>query len=575
MDLPGAIATSLRERDLVPNRERPGRTDRASIEQQPWRPGFMRPSLDQFCSDLAESGFLTPADIREVIESLPAERKPREAPELIRELVRLHKLTIYQAQQIYQGNARRLQLGNYTVLDKIGQGGMGVVLKAEHRRMRRVVALKVIRPREFESPSALKRFHREVETAAQLIHPNIVTAFDADEAQGTHFLVMEYVDGTDLSTLVKINGPLPVATAMLCICQAARGLDYAHGKGIIHRDIKPRNLLLDRKGNVKILDMGLARVETSSGLDQADLTGSGQIMGTIDYMAPEQAVNPKHADQRADIYSLGITLWYLLTGKLPFTGETVLEKLVAHREQPIPSLSAARRGVARELDAIFRRMVGKKPHQRYASMVDLLADLEACPVDAQPSVPISSRPAPESELAEFLKGISSAGGGHDRADTHAGPPRPRNVPLTSETVADGWSGDDTDFTFSPVAPTPAPAAAPVKPDPEPASAPPAPPALAVPPSTLAALPAEQAPPPTPRPLPAPTPPTPSPAGPRPKRRRIAVPIAWGLAAAVIAAIALSLWALQVGNSPRPAPRRSGQKSTAWHDSHPGRPIRGA
>ena len=302
----------------------------------------MPPTLDQFCHDLAETGFLSQADIQGVIESLPPERQPRDAQELIRELVRLHKLTVYQAQQIYKGHAKRLHLGNYVVLDKIGQGGMGVVLRAEHRRMRRVVALKVIRPRSIDSPSALKRFHREVEAAAQLIHPNIVTAFDADEADGTHFLVMEFVDGTDLSTLVKLDGPLPLETALSCVLQAARGLEYAHSKGIIHRDIKPRNLLLDRQGKVKILDMGLARVETSSGADQGDLTGSGQIMGTIDYMSPEQAVNPKHADQRADVYSLGVTLWYLLVGKLPFTGETVLEKLIAHREAPIPSLSSAR-----------------------------------------------------------------------------------------------------------------------------------------------------------------------------------------------------------------------------------------
>jgi serine/threonine protein kinase len=413
----------------------------------------MPPTLDQFCADLTETGLLSEDDVRDVVAALPPERKPREAQELIRELVRLHKLTVYQAQQIYQGQARRLHLGNYVVLDKIGQGGMGMVLKAEHKRMRRVVALKVIRPRSIESPTALKRFHREVETAAQLIHPNIVTAFDADEADGTNFLVMEYVDGTDLSTLVKLDGPLPLQTALDCVLQAARGLEYAHGKGIIHRDIKPRNLLLDRQGKIKILDMGLARVETSSGADQSDLTGSGQIMGTIDYMAPEQAVNPKHADQRADLYSLGITLWYLLVGKLPFTGETILEKLIAHREDPIPSLAVARRGVPRQLDAVFERMVAKKVQHRFASMAELIAELEQCRID--PSAPATIRVEPDqgAELKAFLQGISSASKLR-RADEEKTTGRPRkHVPQSGETVCDGDSRGDTDhLTFDPALP---------------------------------------------------------------------------------------------------------------------------
>ena len=408
----------------------------------------MRPTLDQFCSDVAQTGLLSPEEIQAALEPLPLERKPRDAQELIRELVRLRKLTVYQAQQIYQGQAKRLHLGNYLVLDKIGQGGMGMVLKAQHQRMRRVVALKVIRPRSIDSPSALKRFHREVETAAQLIHPNIVTAYDADEADGTHFLVMEYVDGTDLSTLVKLEGPLPIETALTCIVQAARGLEYAHAKGIIHRDIKPRNLLLGRDGKLKILDMGLARVETSSGSDQTDLTGSGQIMGTVDYMAPEQAINPKNADQRADIYSLGITLWYLLVGRLPYSGETVLEKLVAHREEPIPSLAVARRGAPRELEAAFERMVAKKPQHRFASMSELLAALDQCRVNAPGASVAAGQLQEDHELQTFLQGISSAPTRRTSGGSSPGRAKPRSKPASSETVIDGVAADDTNHTFN-------------------------------------------------------------------------------------------------------------------------------
>jgi serine/threonine protein kinase len=547
----------------------------------------MQPTLDQFCHDLAETGFLSQADIQGVIEALPLERKPREAQELIRELVRLHKLTIYQAQQIYKGHAKRLHLGNYVVLDKIGQGGMGMVLKAEHRRMRRIVALKVIRPRSIDSPSALKRFHREVEAAAQLIHPNIVTAFDADEAEGTHFLVMEYVDGTDLSTLVKLDGPLPVETALSCILQTARGLEYAHSKGIIHRDIKPRNLLLDRQGKIKILDMGLARVETSSGADQADLTGSGQIMGTIDYMAPEQAVNPKNADQRADIYSLGITLWYLLVGRLPFTGETVLEKLIAHREDRIPSLAAARREISRELDAVFQRMVAKKVHHRYPTMSELIAELERC--RANPAAPaiVAVEPDQGSELQAFLKGMSSGSGVRRAADMkNADRPRPKTAPITGETIADGESADDTNLTFEnlrraiaakphePLArAAPESEVAPKKQTPAaPESLPELPPAPA-PMATKRAI--DWQPAPAPQPVNAPKvlaspritspQPVPSPqtaASPQPRRKQSSLPLAIAVGIAAFVVVALALLAIAAMYNPAAKRRPTPTKSTA-------------
>ena len=267
------------------------------------------------------------------------------------------------------------------LLERIGHGGMGEVYKARDDRMGRVVAVKVLSHGTIISDETVARFRREVRAAAQLSHPNIVTAYDADEADGIHFLVMEYVDGTDLASMVKEHGPLPVAQAVDYVLQAAAALQYAHDKGIIHRDVKPGNLLVDRKNTVKVLDMGLARFDpqTAATASLADgLTVAGQIMGSLDYLAPEQAVDPNTADRRADVYSLGCTLFYLLTGKPIYHGETVLKAVVAHREQSIPRLGQLRKDVPEAVETVFRKMVAKQPRERPATMNDVIAALGAC-----------------------------------------------------------------------------------------------------------------------------------------------------------------------------------------------------
>src|SRR5262245_36320435 len=244
--------------------------------------------LAEFVRQLTDSGMMTAETLREFQgELLPDKLTPDDAQPFARELVRQHKLTAYQSTAAYQGKAHDLVFGTYVVLDKLGRGGMGMVFKAEHRRMKRVVALKVMSPAAMNSPDAVKRFHREVEAAAKLTHPNIVAAYDANEARGVHFLVMEYVDGSDLAALVTKNDPLPVDTAVQDIVQAARGLEHAHREGVVHRDIKPANLLLNKSGTVKILDMGLARMTDSpGGVAAGGLTQSGSFMGTVDFMSP-------------------------------------------------------------------------------------------------------------------------------------------------------------------------------------------------------------------------------------------------------------------------------------------------
>ncbi|MFO1041967.1 MAG: protein kinase [Planctomycetaceae bacterium] len=365
--------------------------------------------LEQFVKRLQESGLITDDSLKEL---LPPVSSPKTAEELGRELIRQKKLTRFQAEQIYSGNGRSLTLGNYVILEKLGQGGMGVVLKAEHRRMKRVVALKVISPAAVKTPDAVKRFHREVEAAAKLTHPNLVIAFDADEANGAHFLVMEFIDGIDLAALVKKEGPLSIAKSLDCIRQAATGLEFAHQHGVIHRDIKPANLLIDSSGKVKVLDLGLARIEGDASV-QTELTTTGAVMGTVDYMAPEQALNTKSADARSDIYSLGISLWYLMTGKSAYEGDTMMAKLLAHRDAPIPTLRSVRSDVAQSVEDVFRRMVAKQPADRFQSMTQVREELESlikADAGANPTaINVAAANAEvDSQLRDFLKTLDVA-----------------------------------------------------------------------------------------------------------------------------------------------------------------------
>jgi len=329
--------------------------------------------LEQFVKNLEDSGVLAAGALAGF---LPPTASPKDAEELARELVRQKKLTRFQAEEIYKGKGKALALGNYVLMKKIGAGGMGQVFKAEHRRMHRMVAIKLLPAATTKDNAAIARFEREVMAAAKVRHPNIVAADDADQANGIHFLVMELVEGSDLAALVKKNGPIPVDKAVNYILQVARGLEFAHGEGIVHRDIKPANLLLNKQGTVKILDMGLARIHGEA--EKTELTSTGAVMGTVDYMAPEQAVNSKTADARADVYALGCTLYFLLTGKAVYNGDTMMAKLLAHRDQPIPDLQASCPQVSDQLEAVFKTMVAKNIEDRYQSMTAVIADLENC-----------------------------------------------------------------------------------------------------------------------------------------------------------------------------------------------------
>jgi len=300
---------------------------------------------------------------------------------LARELMQRAWLTPYQANQLLLGKGNELVLGSYVLLERLGEGGMGEVFKARNWKLAKVVALKLIRKERLSNPDAIRRFQREVRSAAALDHPNIVRALDADEINGTHLLVMEYIDGaTDLSRLVKKNGPLPVSQACEYIRQAALGLQHAYERGLVHRDIKPHNLLMTAEGRtVKILDMGLARLDQPTADDDksSTITQEGAVMGTPDYLSPEQAQESHTVDIRADLYSLGCTFYYLLTGKVPFPGGTLIDKLFKHRlEEPRP-VEQLRPGLPPGVAAVVRKLMAKKPGDRYQTPAEVVVALEA------------------------------------------------------------------------------------------------------------------------------------------------------------------------------------------------------
>jgi serine/threonine-protein kinase len=324
---------------------------------------------------LVDDEILGPDFVRSLKEQLASGGQPKQLNELVESIVRSGQLTRFQGLQIAAGRAKALVLGDYTIVDKIGFGGMGQVFKARHRRMKRTVAIKLLPPAALKDQQAVRRFQQEVEAAARLLHPNIVTAFDAGKAHGQYYLVMEYVDGRDLAAIVKQKGRVPLNEALDYIAQAAAGLEFAHALGVVHRDIKPANLLVDSRGIVKILDMGLARFDAAELAN--GLTQSGQMMGTVDYMPPEQAFDARRADARSDIYSLGCTLYRLLTGEAMYPGESLVQVSLAHRERPIPDLRAKCPEVSPQLNEVFRRMVAKRPEDRYQTMTDVVSALAA------------------------------------------------------------------------------------------------------------------------------------------------------------------------------------------------------
>ncbi len=291
-------------------------------------------------------------------------------------LVRLGLLTPWQCHKLLEGRHRGFFLGNYKLLDHLGSGGMSNVYLAEHVLMQRLVAIKVLPENRVADAAYLDRFHLEGQAVAALDHANIVRAYDLGSEGRIHYLVMEYVDGSDLEALVERTGPLDYYMAAQYVAQAAAGLDHAHKNGLVHRDVKPANLLVDRQGTVKVLDLGLAKFDAQVRPSPA-FAQQEQVLGTADYFAPEQAKNSRTVDHRADIYGLGCTLYFLLTGHAPFSGRSTSELATAHQQQVAASVRLDRPDAPLALVSMCQKMMEKAPQDRYQSAREVLDALSA------------------------------------------------------------------------------------------------------------------------------------------------------------------------------------------------------
>jgi serine/threonine protein kinase len=332
-------------------------------------------TADEFLDHLRVSALVREAPLREYLDGLREQQDlPAEPKFLAGRFVRDGVLTSFQAQQLLQGRYRNFIVGRYKLLQPLGAGGMSKVFLCEHVEMGHRVAMKVLARQRGTDPELLARFLREARVAGALNHPNVVRSHDIDSSGGEiHYIIMDFVDGIALDALTRRRGRLKPDHAAHYITQAACGLQYVHDAGLLHRDIKPGNLLVDRTGVVKILDLGLARLQQ----DQEKLTAKysdGAILGTADFIAPEQSLIGGEVDHRADLYSLGCTLYYLLMGRPPFTGN-IAEKLIGHQSREPEPLSGTAADTPVEVQRVMRKMMAKKPRDRYQSAAEVVRDL--------------------------------------------------------------------------------------------------------------------------------------------------------------------------------------------------------
>jgi serine/threonine protein kinase len=323
--------------------------------------------IEQFLDLLRRSSLVDKNTLQRAMQAFRNTTEPEQAGDtdfVAQHLVEVGLITRWQADKLLEGRHKGFFLGKYKLLDHLGTGGMSSVYLAEHQLMQRRVAIKVLPKERVDDSSYLARFHREAQAAAALDHRNIVRAYDVANDGKLHYLVMEFVEGRDLQRIVHDDGPLDYAVAADYVRQAADGLAHAHAAGLIHRDIKPANLLVDQSDVVKVLDLGLARFNDGN-LASLTVTHQENVLGTADYLAPEQARDSHGVDARADIYSLGCSLYYMLTGHAPFPDGTLPQRLMRHQKEAPPAITLDRPDAPADLIDICMKMMAKKPAERY------------------------------------------------------------------------------------------------------------------------------------------------------------------------------------------------------------------
>ncbi len=353
-------------------------------------------SVDHFLDVVRKSKVLDDEKFSQFIERLSSVEPPLDRPEQV--ATRLYQeglLSYFQSKQLLQGRWRRFIIGQkYKLIELIGQGGMGAVYLCEHLTLKRPVAVKVMPEEKVKAPGALERFQREARAISQLDHKNIVRAYDMGCDEGVHFMVMEFVDGVNLERLVSKHYKdvgLPISRATHYAIETALAMQHAHEIGWIHRDIKPANVLVDRYGCVKLLDLGLSRMFEGD-TDQLTMKfDEGNVLGTADYIAPEQALDVSSADIRADIYGLGCTYYFMLAGRAPFHNGSVAQKLVWHQTKYPEHINVVRPEVPEEINEIIFKMIAKKPDDRYREPMDVVNAL-------MPFVTEEIRPPVEEEV---------------------------------------------------------------------------------------------------------------------------------------------------------------------------------
>jgi len=412
-------------------------------------------TAESFLAGVRASGLVESAMLDNTLTELRRHgRKLDNAADIAEELLKRGLISEWQSEKLLQGRHKGFILGRYKLINLLGRGEMSAVYLAEHLAMQRRCAIKVLPANRVKDTSYLGRFQREARAVASLDHPNIVRAYDVDQQNEggaeIHFLVMEYVSGTSVENLVKTKGKLPYVEIADIIRQTAEGLSHAHQAGLIHRDIKPGNLLVDERGTVKLLDLGLARFFKEDDEESLTIKHDEKVLGTADYLAPEQAVDSHNVDQRGDIYSLGCTFYFALTGHPPFTDGSLVQRLLAHQTRQPPSIKVDRPDIPEDLLAIVDKMMAKRREDRYQTARELADDLTRWLGDhgteewKQKNIQLismlygtsqanamtgggktASQPARQSALDDLAPSVSAAGGSGIDSDTRMRTEAPR------------------------------------------------------------------------------------------------------------------------------------------------------